>query len=150
MPSLMLQQVQLTLALQDLLLPPVQATLGSGPQSDLAAINDELTRLRQGRDYFMAWVEQFRAADPADRRGLSPWAFLQAWNDSTARIIYLMRERRNLAGHKDTEFDPIMEAVFDQLEQHRGVQALNGVADPNGTSSPESSPSPPAEGTDTQ
>lgn len=125
--SLIQQLTEVRLGLEDLLMPPSRLQLGQGAASDLAAINEELERLREGRRYFMDWVAEFRNQDPAERRGLSPWAFLTAWNDSTARIIYLMRERRSLGGKKATEFDPIMEAVFDQIEQHAGVEALSGA-----------------------
>lgn len=144
--SLLTQLARLQLELQDLLMPPTRATLGKGTASDLAAINEELERLREGRRYFMDWVKEFRTQDPAERRGLSPWAFLTAFNDSTARIIYLMRERRSLTGHKDTEFDPIMEAVFDQIEQRPGVEALTGVGKPSATQSDREGPASPGEG----
>lgn len=139
------QEIALPEALRQLLLPLTRATLGKAA-GDLQAINEELERLREGRQYFMDWVAEFREQDPAERRGLSPWAFLTAWNDSTARIIYLMRERRGLGGQKATEFDPIMEAVFDQIEQEPGVMALGSVADPSRTNSDRQSPASPAEG----
>ena len=123
----LIDEMAIELELQMLLLPPSRLQLGQGTAGDLAAINDELDRLQEGRRYFMDWVAEFRKQEPADRRGLSPWAFLTAWNDSTARIIYLMRERRGLGGHKETEFDPLMEAVFDQIEQQPGVEALDGA-----------------------
>ena len=139
---LIAQLAEAQLLLEDLLMPVTHLVLGKGTESDLAAINQELERLREGRQYFMDWVAEFRDQDPGERRGLSPWAFLTAWNDSTARIIYLMRERRGLGGHKETEFDPIMEAVFDQIEQHAGVEALSGMAKPSPTQShPETSAS---------
>ncbi|HUV93382.1 MAG TPA: hypothetical protein VMX14_00945 [Anaerolineae bacterium] len=95
-----------------------------GPPTDIKLINEELEKLREGRRYFMHWVKEFRAQDPADRRGLSPWAFLRAWNDSTARIMQLLRERRALTGQKEGELGEIMESVYDLLETSPGVEAL--------------------------
>jgi len=95
-----------------------------GPPTDIKLINEELEKLREGRRYFMRWVKEFRAQDPGDRRGLSPWAFLRAWNDSTARIMQLLRERRALTGQKEGEFDELMESVYDLLEQSPGVETL--------------------------
>lgn len=148
--SLIVQLADLHLKLQNLLLPTTHLQLGKGAASDLAAINQELERLREGRQYFMEWVTEFRDQEPAERRGLSPWAFLTAWNDSTARIIYLMRERRSLSGQKATEFDPIMEAVFDQMEQHPGVQALGAMGDPDRAHSDRAGPASPGEGASDQ
>jgi hypothetical protein len=95
-----------------------------GPPTDIKVINEELEKLREGRRYFMRWVKEFRALDPGHRRGLSPWAFLRAWNDSTGRIVQLLRERRALTGQKEGEFDELMESVYDLLEQSPGVEAL--------------------------
>jgi len=88
------------------------------PVADIEVINEELERLREGREFFWLWVKEFRAQDPGERRGLSPWAFLRAWNDSTARIIQLLRVRRDLSGQKGGEFDKLIDSVYDELEKH--------------------------------
>ena len=54
--TLLTQLADLHLHLEDLLMPPSRLQLGKGAASDLAAINEELERLREGRKYFMDWV----------------------------------------------------------------------------------------------
>ena len=99
------------------------------PRSDIEVINEELERLREGRSYFDEWVRQFRTQDPADRRGLSPWAFLWAWNDSTARIVQLLRERRALTGEKDGEFGELIQSVYDELEKSLALAGGEAASD---------------------
>ena len=103
----------------DLIMPLLLALdeTHDGPVADVEVINEELEKLREGRDYFRRWVQEFRAQDPVARRGLSPWAFLRAWNDSTARIMQLLRARRDLSGEKESEFDELIQSVYDELEK---------------------------------
>jgi len=103
----------------ELIMPLLLAVGGAhdGPHNDVQVIDEELEKLRQGRAYFRRWVQEFRDLDPAERRGLSPWAFLRAWNDSTARILQLLRERRALCPDGDDQFGELMRSVYDELEK---------------------------------
>ncbi len=78
---------------------------------DLALIEEELKRLFEARQQFLAWVA--KAREENDR--VTPTQFLRAWNDSTARVIQLLRARRDLTGGGSAE-DGLFNAVYDALE----------------------------------
>jgi len=101
-----------------------------GPRDDVEVINEELEKLREGRAYFQQWVNEFRQQVPADRRGLSPWAFLRAWNDSTYRILQLLRERRALIGEEGGEFDGLIKSVYEELEETLALGHLEAESGP--------------------
>ena len=101
-----------------------------GPHTDIELIDEELDRLREGRRYFRRWVEEFRAQDPAERRGLSPWAFLRAWNDSTARIVQLLEQRRALSGETHGGFEELVESVRDDLEKSAALAYSEAASGP--------------------
>lgn len=81
---------------------------------DLALIDEELRRLYEARAQFMAWVEQARQEDHGAQ--VTPSSFLRAWNDSTARVIQLLRARRELTGGAARPEDGLFDAVYDALE----------------------------------
>ncbi|MBC7315669.1 MAG: hypothetical protein H5T70_04530 [Chloroflexi bacterium] len=78
---------------------------------DLALIEEELKRLFEARERFLAWV--IKALEEDGR--VTPTQFLRAWNDSTARVIHLLRARRELTGGGSAE-DGLFNAVYDALE----------------------------------
>lgn len=79
-------------------------------ENGLAVIDAELRRLFEAREQFMAWVAQAR--DEGER--LTPAQFLRAWNDSTTRVIQLLRARRELTS--GSAEDGLFNAVYDALE----------------------------------
>ena len=72
------------------------------------------------------------------QRGLSPAQFLSAWNQTTARVIQLLRARRDLGGSKDDEFGELMSSIFHELESKLSLQA----AQPNEDAPEGSRPGP--------
>jgi hypothetical protein len=81
---------------------------------DLGLIDEELRRLFEARAQFLAWVEQARQ-EGDDGARVTPTSFLRAWNDSTTRVIQLLRARRDLTGSARGE-DSLFDAVYDALE----------------------------------
>jgi hypothetical protein len=83
-------------------------TIPAGPGEPTAIIDAELARLFAARELFMTWVDS-GAAD------ITPAAFLRAWGDSTARVLALLRARRELSA--DGTLDALLQAVYEHLEQ---------------------------------
>jgi hypothetical protein len=88
---------------------------------DLRVIDEELRKLFAARAYFQAWVEELREMEA--KGGVSPAQFLRAWNESTSRVIQLLRARRDLGGGKDDAFGDLMAEVFDELEKELALEA---------------------------
>lgn len=98
----------------ELVLPLLRAIAQEGAppfSDDLALIEEELRRLFEARQQFLTWVAQAREED----NRVTPTQFLRAWNDSTARVIQLLRARRDLTGGNSAE-DGLFNAVYDALE----------------------------------
>ena len=101
---------------------PAAAPAGAQPPAydpatlhdDLALIDEELRRLFEARAQFMAWVEQARQQDRGAQ--VTPSSFLRAWNDSSARVVQLLRARRELTGGAGRPEDGLFNAVYDALE----------------------------------
>jgi hypothetical protein len=101
-----------------LVLPLLRAVATPAPEApldDVQLIDEELRRLLTVRRFFVAWVEELRA-DPT-QRGFGPAQFLRAWNDSTARVIALLRARRELGSSNEDELGALMENVLGELEE---------------------------------
>ena len=81
---------------------------------DVDLINKELCELFRARETFMKWVNEQRADEK--QPNVPPTQFLRAWNDSTTRVIQLLRARRDLGEKTGGEFDALMEGVYDILE----------------------------------
>jgi hypothetical protein len=91
----------------------------SGPiaeQRDEQVIARELQHLYEARAFFLAWVQAQRDASE-DGEALNPAQFLRAWNDSAARVVQLLRARRELSAGAQGQFGPLMDSVFDELER---------------------------------
>lgn len=87
---------------------------------DLALIEQELHRLFEARRIFSAWVDSARSDPDGAGARLNPAQFLRAWNDSTTRVVQLVRARRELAmgdqGGFSGPWGALLAAVFDELE----------------------------------
>ncbi|MHB1293924.1 MAG: hypothetical protein ACYC4R_02905 [Anaerolineae bacterium] len=85
---------------------------GDLADADLARIDEELHQLLEARAYFQAWTKELRAEGAG---GISPAQYLRAWNDSTARVVQLLRARRALAGEGDAQgpFGALITEVYD-------------------------------------
>jgi hypothetical protein len=86
---------------------------------DLRVIDEELRQLFMARATFMRWLDELRAQPEGESPG--PSQFLRAWNDSTSRVVQLLRARRELApdlvGGKEGEFGELIRSVYDELEK---------------------------------
>jgi len=103
----------------ELILPLLRAVaqgMEPRPLEDLCLIDDELRNLFLARAFFIAWVEKLRA-EPPTKPGLGPGQFLRAWNDSTSRLLQLLRARRELGGDKEGEFGDLIRSVYEALEK---------------------------------
>jgi hypothetical protein len=85
-----------------------------GPLDDLQVIDEELRGLFVARDLFMSWVDEVRCA--GETKTLGPAQFLRAWNDSTARVVQLLRARRELTDNRDDEFSPLVQVVYNHVD----------------------------------
>lgn len=96
--------------------PPAEetATEDQLPETgeDRQVIETELRELLQARERFRHWVEEIREGN---QPGVTPAEFLRAWNDSTSRVVQLLRARRDLAGGKAGVYDALVEEVLDEL-----------------------------------
>jgi len=101
----------------DQIMPLLQVlSLGSDEHTlkDLDLINKELCDLFAAREMFMKWVKEQR--EDHEQPNVPPAQFLRAWNDSTTRVIQLLRARRDLGEGAGGEFDALMEGVYDIIE----------------------------------
>jgi len=106
----------------NLILPLLRAVaqgMEERPLDDLPVIDEELRNLFLARAFFIAWVEKLRAEPsekPGPRSSRGPGQFMHAWNDSTTRVVQLLRARRELGGDKEGEFGELIRSVYDALE----------------------------------
>jgi len=61
----------------------------------------------------MRWLQEQR--DIGDAGG-SAAQFLRAWNDSTSRVVQLLRARRDLGGDEDA-FAPLIREFYDSVDE---------------------------------
>jgi|YNPNPStandDraft_1061719.scaffolds.fasta_scaffold03786_8 hypothetical protein len=85
------------------------------PLADLEVLERELRQLFSARKFFMAWVDRLQADE--EGKGITPAQFLRAWNDTTARVVQLLRARRELRGGQAGAYAGLIEEVLAELEQ---------------------------------
>jgi len=94
-----------------------------GLLEDVALIDAELDRLLEARDEFKKWALELRDRDNAEddanrlkRMRIRPGDYIRAWDRVSARIVQLMKARRELLGPGTaTQPDGLVEAVLDDL-----------------------------------
>ena len=84
---------------------------------DSRVIEQELVDLLQARRYFCDWIAELRRE--GDSRSTSPAQYLRAWNDSTARVIQLLRARKQLQP-TDAGLDTLFDQVLKELDEEAG------------------------------
>lgn len=87
--------------------------LAHEPMEDLAVLDQELRNLFAVRALFLRWLEPSQDQEP---EGVDPAQFLRTWNDSSTRVMQLLRTRRELLGSQEGEWGPFMQDVFNALE----------------------------------
>ena len=100
----------------DLVLPLLRAVdqqPSTGPLGDLDLIDEELRNLFTARLLFVSWIHKL--SGEKDSPGVPPAQFMRAWNDSTSRVIQLLRARRDLGG-KEGDFAPLIDSVYGGLK----------------------------------
>lgn len=84
---------------------------------DAALIDQELRGLFRARALFLRWVEKLRAGE--GKSDVSPTQFLRAWNNSTTRVIQLLRARQALCGAgEEGPYERLADRVYDTLEAY--------------------------------
>lgn len=106
----------------DLVLPLLAAVKEARRDDNLAVLEQELEQLQLARALFLEWLRSMEEAD-----ALAPARFLRAWNDSTTRVVQLVKARRMVAGQSDRLEE--IEEVLAALESHYDV--LSGGGDAN-------------------
>ena len=86
----------------------------SQPLEDVQVIDKELRNLFAARAVVVEWIEQL---SEKGWQGAKPSQFLRAWNDSTSRVIQLLRARRSLSGEAEGEFGALLSRAYDELEE---------------------------------
>ena len=86
------------------------------PLDSLEVIERELRELLDARQSFVHWVEQVRNDKSAPGQ-LNPAQYLHAWNDSTTRVIQLLRAHRDLGGAPDGDLADLLRRAYERLEQ---------------------------------
>jgi hypothetical protein len=99
---------------------------GNGPAGDdLQLIDRELGNLFAARAAVVCWIQK---RDMGERTRVNPSQFLRAWNDSSSRVLALLRARAALSKEEhDGPFGQLLSRVYDELE--RGLPALDRTAD---------------------
>lgn len=100
----------------DLVLPLLHAVSRQptdGPLGNLEVIDEELRNLFTARTLFVSWIHKL--SEEKDSPGVPPAQFMRAWNDSSTRVIQLLRARRDLGG-KEGDFAPLMDSVYADLQ----------------------------------
>lgn len=101
----------------DLILPLLQNVakdLTDGAIEDLVVLDKELRHLYAVRATFVSWVQRLGDKGPP---AVDPTRFLRAWNDSTMRVIQLLRARHDLADDEEGEFGPLIKGVYELMER---------------------------------
>lgn len=83
--------------------------------SDLDVIDEELRTLYAVRSLFLAWMKERQGLGAPDEE--PPTRFMRAWNDSTTRVMQLLRARRELGGGAESPFDALMARVRDRVDE---------------------------------
>jgi hypothetical protein len=101
-----------------LALPLLKAVSQPAPATDdLTVIEAELRRLEDARARFLEWIEEVRAETEGDcRPTVNPVQFLRAWGDSSARVVALLRARRDLTGTGD-DGAGALDALYEAIER---------------------------------
>ncbi|MHB0857309.1 MAG: hypothetical protein ACYC5M_07035 [Anaerolineae bacterium] len=94
--------------------------------ADLQRIDEELRLLLEARAYFEAWAKELREGG---KGSLSPAQYMRAWNDSTTRVVQLLRARRALAVEDDEAQGPFGALIADVYDITDGllVDALDAA-----------------------
>jgi len=112
----------------DLILPLLRAVGDAAtdlPLGSLEVIDEELRNLFRARALFMSWIGNL--SEREDQPRVNPTQFLRAWNDSTTRVIQLLRARRDLGGGEEREFGPLIDGVYDVIERDfQGSKSVSG------------------------
>lgn len=99
--------------------------LAREPLEDLAVLDQELRNLFAVRALFLRWL------DPDQRKeleGVDPAQFMRTWNESSTRVMQLLRARRQLSGNQEGEWGPFMQDVYDALEERVPIFQQEGEA----------------------
>jgi hypothetical protein len=100
-----------------------------GPLDDVTVIESELRQLARAREAFMRWLQEMRDAGDV---AMPPAQFLRALNDSTTRVVQLLRARRELGGDEGA-LAPLIKAFYDSVDEiadeWAAVQAGQGQDD---------------------
>ncbi|MHB9032511.1 MAG: hypothetical protein ACYC6L_05640 [Anaerolineae bacterium] len=83
------------------------------PLDDLSLLAEEVLRLLEARAEFQAWAREQRAAGAEGE--LNPLQFLKAWGDASARLVQLIRARRELAPRGDP-LEALAESIWQELQ----------------------------------
>ena len=83
---------------------------------DGALIEQELRGLFRARALFLRWMEKLRAGE--GKGDISPTQFLRAWNNSTTRVIQLLRARQALCAREEGPYERLADRVYDTLEAY--------------------------------
>ena len=88
---------------------------------DLSLLEAELLRLLEARAEFQAWVREQRAEGVE----VNPQMVLKAIGDSSARMVQLIRARRELMP-RDDALDELVEAIWQELQAGRSQEVHDG------------------------
>ena len=103
------------------ILPLIRAVARSSQEptpDSLVVIDDELRNLSAARGIFLSWICHLEE-DESEGGGarIEPTRFLRAWNDSTTRVVQLLRARRALQAKDEGEFDALLARVYGAIEE---------------------------------
>ncbi len=88
---------------------------------DLSLLEAELLRLLEARAEFQAWVREQRAAGS----DISPQMVLKALGDSSARMVQIIRARRELIP-RDDAMEELVESIWQELQAAQAEEAHHG------------------------
>lgn len=100
---------------------PLLRLMGEANSADAVTspevLDRELRELAAARRMFLEWTQALlRGQEGSDAlpKGLTPAQFLRAWNDSTARVIQLLRARHEL-GAAQGEVGELLDEVYRRM-----------------------------------
>lgn len=102
----------------DLLLPLLEAmdrAVERLPSEDVELVNEELRNLFRSRAMYLRWLQRLR--DEVGNGHINPTQVLRAWNDSTTRLLQLLRARRALGGTEMGDLAELLDSAFAILER---------------------------------